>query len=273
MKRLAKTIALTLLKIVVVFYTVFPFYWAIVSSFKTGSALFSVDFFPAIDLSNYSDLLTNGNFLRNILNSAIVAVSVVTLSLIFAITSAYALGKLKFRGRGVVLAGILGASMFPQIVVLSGLFGTIRWLGLYNSLGSLVLSYMIFSLPFTVWVMTSFIRQIPAELEDAARMDGCSTWAMIWQIYFPLLAPALASTGLLAFIASWNEFLFALTFTLSDTVRTVPVGLALISGSSRFELPFGTIMAASVIVTVPLILLVLIFQRRIVSGLTAGAVK
>jgi trehalose/maltose transport system permease protein len=121
--------------------------------------------------------------------------------------------------------------------------------------------------------MTSFIRQIPSELEDAARMDGCSTWAMIWQIYFPLLAPALASTGLLAFIASWNEFLFALTFTLSDTVRTVPVGLALISGSSRFELPFGTIMAASVIVTVPLILLVLIFQRRIVSGLTAGAVK
>ncbi|TIX87359.1 carbohydrate ABC transporter permease [Rhizobium sp. P44RR-XXIV] len=273
MKRLAKTIALTLLKIVVVFYTVFPFYWAIVSSFKSGSALFSVDFFPAIDLTNYRDLLTNGNFLRNILNSAIVAVSVVTLSLIFAITSAYALGKLKFRGRGVVLAGILGASMFPQIVVLSGLFGTIRWLGLYNSLGSLVLSYMIFSLPFTVWVMTSFIRQIPAELEDAARMDGCSTWAMIWQIYFPLLAPALASTGLLAFIASWNEFLFALTFTLSDTVRTVPVGLGLISGSSRFELPFGTIMAASVIVTVPLILLVLIFQRRIVSGLTAGAVK
>jgi len=268
-----KKIALSLLKIMVVFYTVFPFYWAVVSSFKSGAALFSIDFFPPVNFDNYLALLTNGNFLRNIVNSVLVAFSVVMLSLIFAMTSAYALGKMRFRGRGSVLMVILAASMFPQIVVLSGLFGTIRWLGLYNSLGSLVLSYMIFSLPFTVWVMTSFIRQLPRELEDAARIDGCSTWTVVWRIYFPLLAPALASTGLLAFIASWNEFLFALTFTLSDTVRTVPVGIALISGTSRFELPFGMIMAASVIVTVPLILLVLIFQKKIVSGLTAGAIK
>jgi len=268
-----KKIALSLLKIIVLFYTVFPFYWAIVSSFKSGAALFSIDFFPPVNFDNYLALLTNGNFLRNIVNSFLVAFSVVVLSLVFAMTSAYALGKMRFRGRGPVLMVILAASMFPQIVVLSGLFGTIRWLGLYNSLGSLVLSYMIFSLPFTVWVMTSFIRQLPRDMEDAARIDGCSTSVVIWRIYFPLLAPALASTGLLAFIASWNEFLFALTFTLSDTVRTVPVGIALISGTSRFELPFGMIMAASVIVTVPLILLVLIFQKRIVSGLTAGAIK
>lgn len=273
MKIRAKSVALAVVKGLVVLYTVFPFYWAIVSSFKTGSALFSVDFFPPVDLTNYRTVLTNGVFLRNILNSALVAASVVALSLLFAVTAAYALGKLRFAGRRPVLMIILAASMFPQIVVLSGLFGTVRALGLYNTLGSLVLSYMIFALPFTVWVMTSFVRQIPHDLEEAARMDGCPTLWLVWKVYVPLLAPALASTGLLAFVASWNEFLFALTFTLNDEVRTVPVGIALISGSSRFELPFGTIMAASVIVTVPVLLLVLVFQRRIVSGLTAGAVK
>jgi trehalose/maltose transport system permease protein len=168
---------------------------------------------------------------------------------------------------------VLGVSMFPQVAVLSGMFELVRYMGLYNSLPALTLSYMIFTLPFTVWVLTTFMREMPVELEEAAMMDGATPWIVLTRVFLPIMGPALATTGLLAFIAAWNEFLFALTFTLTDRTRTVPVAIALISGASSFELPWGRIMAASVIVTVPLILLVLVFQRRIVAGLTAGAVK
>jgi trehalose/maltose transport system permease protein len=153
------------------------------------------------------------------------------------------------------------------------MFELIRLLGLYNNMLGLSLSYMILTLPFTVWILTTFMRELPKELEEAAVMDGASPWIIIRRVFMPLMWPALVTTGLLAFIAAWNEFLFALTFTLTDGQRTVPVAIALISGASAYELPWGNIMAASVIVTVPLIVLVLIFQRRIVSGLTAGAVK
>ncbi|TIV16810.1 MAG: carbohydrate ABC transporter permease, partial [Mesorhizobium sp.] len=134
-------------------------------------------------------------------------------------------------------------------------------------------SYMIFTLPFTVWVLTTFVRDLPVEVEEAAILDGAGPWTILTRIFLPLLWPALATTGLLAFISAWNEFLFALTFTSTNTQRTVPVAIALLSGNSQFEIPWGNIMAASVIVTVPLVALVLIFQRRIVSGLTAGGVK
>ena len=163
--------------------------------------------------------------------------------------------------------------MFPQVALLSGLFELIRTLGLYDSLWALMLADLIFTLPFTVWVLVTFMRDLPKEIEEAAVMDGVGIFTLIFRIFLPLLWPALVATGLLAFIAAWNEFLFALTFTLSNEERTVPVAIALISGGSSFELPWGLLMAASVIVTVPLIALVLIFQRHIVSGLTAGAVK
>jgi trehalose/maltose transport system permease protein len=187
--------------------------------------------------------------------------------------AAFALGRIRFRGRSVLLFTILGVSMFPQVAVLSGMFELIRWLGLYNRLPALVLSYMIFTLPFTVWVLTTFIRALPKELEEAAIVDGAKPLTIVTKVFLPLLSPALITTGLLAFIAAWNEFLFALTFTLSGEQRTVPVAIALISGASAYELPWGNIMAASVVVTLPLIVMVLFFQRRIVSGLTAGAVK
>ena len=212
-------------------------------------------------------------FGRNILNSVFVAVSTVLLSLSLAVAAAYALGRIQFRGRTTLLFVVLGVSMFPQIAVLSGMFELIRALGLYNNLLALTLSYMIFTLPFTVWVLTTFMRELPKELEEAAIVDGAKPYTIVTKVFMPLMGPALATTGLLAFIAAWNEFLFALTFTLSSEQRTVPVAIALISGASSYELPWGNIMAASVIVTVPLIVLVLIFQRAIVSGLTAGAVK
>jgi trehalose/maltose transport system permease protein len=263
-----------LLVTVIVLYTIFPFYWAVVSSLKGGSALFSVEFWPAAPAwDNYLAVFRDQPFARNILNSVFVAGSVVLLSLLLGVTAAYALGRVAFRGRTALLLVILGVSMFPQVAVLSGLFELIRGLGLYNNLFGLTLSYMIFTLPFTVWVLTTFMREMPVELEEAAMMDGATPWVVLTRIFLPLMGPAMATTGLLAFIAAWNEFLFALTFTLTDEMRTVPVAIALISGASSFELPWGRIMAASVIVTVPLILLVLVFQRRIVSGLTAGAVK
>ncbi|MEO1277130.1 MAG: carbohydrate ABC transporter permease, partial [Pseudomonadota bacterium] len=190
-----------------------------------------------------------------------------------SVTAAFALARVHFRGRGLLLVTILSVSMFPQVAVLSGMFELIRSLGLYNSLAGLILANMLLTLPFTVWVLTTFMRELPRELEDAAYMDGATPFQVIRYVFLPLLGPAMAATGLLAFIVAWNEFLFALTFTLSNEMRTVPVAIALITGASTYELPWGNIMAASVIVTVPLIALVLVFQRRIVAGLTAGAVK
>jgi len=259
---------------VIVFYAVFPFAWAIMSSLKSGSALFDTAILPSAPAwDNYAAVFREQPFARNILNSVIVASSVVALSLVLAVPAAFALGRVAFRGRGAMLLGILSVSMFPHIAVLSGLFELIRALGLYNTLAGLVLSTLIITLPFTVWVMTAFMREMPRELEEAAMIDGATPWIVLTRIFLPLLAPALVTTGLLSFIAAWNEFLFALTFTLTDKMRTVPVAIALISGSSRFELPWGRIMAASVIVTLPLVVLVLVLQRRIVSGLMAGAVK
>jgi trehalose/maltose transport system permease protein len=274
LRRLAGRLAFYALVLVIILYTVFPFYWAIVSSLKAGSGLFSTALIPeAPAWSNYVAVFREQPFLRNILNSVFVAVSTVALSLALAVPAAYALGRVSFRGRRLLLFTILGVSMFPQIAVLSGMFELVRALGLYNNLLSLTLSYMIFTLPFTVWVLTTFMRELPKELEEAAIVDGAKPYVIVTRVFMPLLGPALVTTGLLAFIAAWNEFLFALTFTLSGEMRTVPVAIALISGASAYELPWGNIMAASVIVTVPLIIMVLFFQRRIVSGLTAGAVK
>lgn len=263
-----------LLVAVIVVYTVFPFYWAVVSSLKEGSALYRVDFVPPHPAwGNYTGIFRQQNFARNILNSVIVAGSVVGISLLLSVTASYALGRIEFRGRTTLLLTILAVSMFPQVAVLSGMFELVSWLGIYDTLWSLILSYMILTLPFTTWVLTTFVRDLPKELEEAALVDGARPWTIITRVFMPLMWPALATTGLLAFITAWNEFMFAITFTLSNQRRTVPVAIALISGASQFELPWGRVMAASVIVTVPLVVLVLIFQRRIVSGLTAGAVK
>ncbi|WP_374574513.1 carbohydrate ABC transporter permease [Phenylobacterium sp.] len=274
MRRFASAAGLALACVVLLIFLLFPFYYAILTSLKSGSDIFRVDYWPAdFDPVNYVRIWKEQPFARNILNSVVVAISVVAISLLLGVTAAFALGRVRFAGRGPLLYTILGVSMFPQVAVLSGLFEVIRLFRLYDNLGGLILSYMIFTLPFTVWVLTTFMRDLPVEIEEAAIMDGAGPWTLVTRIFLPLLGPALAATGLLAFIAAWNEFLFALTFTLSNTQRTVPVAIALITGASEHELPWGNIMAASVIVTVPLIALVLVFQRRLVAGLTAGAVK
>lgn len=269
-----KTIAFYFLVLIIVVTSVFPFYYAIITSLKTGTALFEVNYWiTSFNFQNYWDVLNSGEFPRNILNSVFVSALTVFFSLLLAVTASYALARVRFRGRALLLMTILAVSMFPQIAVLAGLFELIRYIGLYNTPWALILSYTIFTLPFTVWVLTTFMRDLPIEIEEAAIVDGATPWQIITKVFMPLMWPALVTTGLLAFIGAWNEFLFALTFTVSNSERTVPVAIGLLSGATQYETPWGIIMAASVMVTVPLVILVLIFQRKIVAGLTAGGVK
>jgi trehalose/maltose transport system permease protein len=274
LSRALRRLAFLAVTALIVVYAVFPFYWAIVSSLRSGQALFSTALIPRDpSFANYVAVFAEQPFARNIVNSLIVAGVSVGLSLMLAVPASYALGRIAFRGRVALLFGFLGVSMFPQIAVLSGMFEILQRLGLYNSLLGLSLTYLLLTVPLTVWVLTAFMRDLPREVEEAAIIDGATTWVLIWRVLLPLMAPAIVATGLLAFICAWNEFLFALTFTLSAETRTVPVAIALISGATGYELPWGNIMAASVVVTVPLVVLVFIFQHRIVAGLTAGAIK
>jgi trehalose/maltose transport system permease protein len=272
--KLIKQVLFYALVVFIVVVSVFPFYYAILTSLKSGTDLFRITYWPtSFDLSNYVTVFSQGSFPRNLLNSIFVSAVTVIGALFLAVTASFALSRVRFKGRGFLLMVILAVSMFPQIAVLAGLFEVIRALGIYNTPWALIFSYTIFTLPFTVWVLTTFMRELPIEIEEAAIVDGASPWVIITRVFLPLMWPAMVTTGLLAFIAAWNEFLFALTFTSSNDTRTVPVAIALLSGGSQYEIPWGIIMAASVIVTVPLVVLVLIFQRKIVSGLTAGGVK
>ncbi|MCX5478754.1 carbohydrate ABC transporter permease [Kaistia geumhonensis] len=271
---LVKRTAFYLLVVFIVVISVFPFYYAILTSFKSGTALFEINYWPtSFSLANYTQVLTTGSFPRNLANSLLISTVVVAISLLLAVTASFALSRVRFRGRSTLLLTILAVSMFPQIAVLAGLFELIRFLGIFNTPFALIFAYMIFTLPFTVWILTTFMRDLPIEIEEAAIVDGATPWVIVTKVFMPLMWPALVTTGLLAFIAAWNEFLFALTFTSSNATRTVPVAIALLSGATQYEIPWGNIMAASVIVTVPLVVLVLIFQRKIISGLTAGGVK
>lgn len=253
---------------------VFPFYNAILTSLRTGQDLFLTSYLPTtFHWENYINALVENGVGLSLLNSFIVAAVTVGVCLFVSITAAFALARVRFRGKKAILFTILCVSMFPQVAVLSGMFELVRFLGLYDSLGALILSYTTFSLPFTVWVLTTFMRSLPVELEEAAIVDGAGLWVIISKVFAPIMGPSLVTTGLLAFIGAWNEFMFALTFIISTDKRTVPVAIGMLQGASQYELPWGNIMAASVVVTVPIIALVLIFQKRIVSGLTAGAVK
>lgn len=257
-------------------YILFPFYWMIVNSLKPAAELFSLplSYWPRqVTFDNYRAVLADGSFVRSIVNSVIVAGGATVLSLGLSSMAAYALARYRFPGKQATLYAILGMSTFPQIAVLGGLFMLARTLGIYNTYWALILSYMIFTLPFCVWVLTSFIKEIPDTLDEASTIDGASPWQCLWKVIIPLAGPGLVATGLLSFINAWNEFLFALTLTADNSARTVPVAVALFSGQSEHELPWGKITAASTVVTVPVVILALLFQKRIVEGLTSGAVK
>ncbi len=281
-KSIIEQVLFWILIAVIFVYMVFPFYWAINSALKTEAQLqmTPATFVPrtpdgkfAPTLQNFVAVFQNGSFLRGLGNSVIVSVSTTFFALLVGAFAAFALGKLRFRGRTPTLYLILAMTMFPAVAVLAGLYAVINYLGL-PAIPSMVLSYLLFTLPFTVWVLSSFFKGLPLEIMQSAQVDGATPFQTFYMILLPLTAPALVTTGLLAFISAWNEYLFALTFTsIEPTARTVTVAVALFTGQVARQEPFGEIMAAAVVVTVPLIILVLIFQNRIVAGLTAGAVK
>ncbi len=268
--------AFWLLIIIILTFTLFPFYWAFNSSLKTEDEIIApATYIPQNpQFKNYEAVLNNQLFRQGLANSAVVAGLTVLISLVVGSFAAYALGRLQFRGRTVMLYLVLAMTMFPTISILSGLYAIVRELGVFGSISSLLLTYPIFTLPFTVWVLVAFFKGLPAELEQAALVDGATSFQTFYMILLPLTAPALVTTGLLAFIAAWNEYLLAVSFTVTNPgAQTVPVAIAKFTGVIARQEPIVEIMAASVVVTIPLIVLVLIFQRRIVEGLTAGAVK
>jgi len=276
--RRAKRVPFLLLIAAIFLYAIFPFYWVLRSAFTPDGDLFKtpVQYFPIhATLQNFREVLSSGQFQDALINSTIVAISVVLVALAAGALAAYALGRFSFRGRSVTLYVMLSMTTFPQIAILGALYTMINSFGLFNDLKALILSYMIFTLPFTVWVLTSFMRALPKDLEEAAYIDGASPFQVFYKVMLPLVAPGLVTTGLLAFIAAWNEFLYALSFTETTDKHTVPVAIVQFTGKSgsTFQIPWGQIMAATVVVTVPLIVLTLILQRRILAGLTAGAVK
>jgi trehalose/maltose transport system permease protein len=263
-----------LLVAAIIVFNLFPFVWALLSSFRPSSELFSTKLLPTqLTMAHFQAVFKDARFVAGLINSIIVAGCTVLIALGLGSLCAYALGRLPFRFKGPVLYLVLTMTMFPTIAVLSGLFVMLKTLSLFNSRQGLIVTYLIFTMPFTIWVMTQYFRSLPKELEEAAYVDGASPLKVFWDILLPLTLPGLVSTGLLAFIAAWNEFLFALTFTVTDTMKTVPVVISQFSGSSSFEQPWGSIMAGSMVVTIPLVILVMVFQYRIVEGLTAGAVK
>lgn len=251
----------------------FPFYWAIASSLTPEAQLYERrSLVPArLVLDHYRALFAERDFLVPIRNSLIVAGTTTAFCVVVGGLCAYALARLRFRGKAPILGLILAVSVFPQIAVISPLYLVLRELRLINTYPGLILPYLTFAMPLTVWLLVGFFRQLPAELEEAAMVDGASRLRALREVILPLAVPGLATTAILTFVYSWNEFLFALSFTLGPERQTVPVAIALFRG--QYQVPWGQILAAAIVATAPVALLVLLFQRRIVQGLTAGAVK
>ena len=266
----------------IVLYCIIPFYWMIVSAFRDPSEGRSTEFFPdPISIGNFQGVFSaNNNFGRSLVNSLIVAGTTTILTLLFGIVAAYALARLNFKGKGGVLWLIMACSMFPLIILIPPLLKMFsstepfewfpRWVDTYQAV---IVPGLSFGLPLAVWNLTAFFRQLPVELEQAAMVDGCTPGVAFRKVILPLAAPGVFTTAIIVFIGSWNEYLLALTFLQAADKQTATVAISKFTGTTGFDTPYGTIMAAGVIVTVPLLIAVLIFQRRIVAGLTAGGVK
>ena len=284
--RLVKKVPFYTLVVLIFVYCLFPFFWALRCAFTPESDLFStpLQYVPENPtLDNFRQAFEAEFFRKGLLNSAIVAGGVTLLSLAIGTLAAFALGRFQFRGRSFVMYLMLSMTMFPSIAILGALYtmisgfslGPIDLPNIYDTLWSLLFTYLIFTLPFTIWVLTTFMQALPGDLEEAAYVDGATPFQVFYKVLLPLIVPGLVTTGLLAFISAWNEYLFALSFIQDPDKYTVPLAITSFVGESgsSFQQPWGTIMAATIIVTVPLVALVLVFQRYILAGLTAGAVK
>jgi ABC-type glycerol-3-phosphate transport system permease component len=260
-------------RVLVLAAVVFPLYWMLAASLTSDARLFEAPSLvpTALSLEHYRALFAARDFLVPIRNSLMVAGLTTMFVIPVAALCAYAVARMPLPGKRVLLALVLAVSMFPQISIVAPLYLLLRELGLLNTYPGLVLPYLTFSMPLAIWLLTGFFRHFPRELEEAAMLDGASRFRTLCQIVLPLAAPGLASTAILTFLYCWNEFLFALSFTLGPDRHTVPVAIALFRG--RYQVPWGEVLAGAIVASVPVVLLVLLFQRHIVSGLTAGATK
>jgi multiple sugar transport system permease protein len=254
-------------------FSLLPFLWFVATSWKSATEISAIPpvLWPSFHWQHYYAALVHHGLLRYIANSAIVAGATTVISVVIASLAAYALARFKLRGARFYLLLLLALSMFPQIATAGPVWRLLSGLGWLNSYQGIVAAYIAFSLPFATWVLTTFFKELPYDIEEAALIDGCSRWQVLRLIVFPVAAPGVFTAALLVFIHAWNEFFFALIILTYPAVQTLPVGIALFPG--EYTMPWGEIAAASTIATLPLIALTLIFQRRIVQGLSAGAVK
>ena len=260
--------------LVVVLYALVPVAWILSLSLKSTASIADRKFFPAsVSFDNYKTLFQTSEFNHALINSLGIAAISTLIAVVLAAMAAYALARLDFAGKTIILSGSLAVAMFPPISIVGSLFNLWRNIGLFDTWPGLIIPYMTFTLPLAIYTLSAFFREIPWELEQAAQVDGATPFQAFTKIIAPLAAPGVFTTAILVFIFAWNDFLFANTLTSTDSARTVPATLAFFTGGSQFQDPTGQIAAAAVVVTVPIIIMVLIFQRRIVAGLTAGAVK
>ena len=257
-------------------WAVFPLLWMVSLSFKDPNTFrsSSPSFFPTKWVwTNYKTVFSDSLFTSALRNSIGIAVIATLLSVVVAMFAAYAIARLEFPGKKILLSTALAIAMFPQAALVGPLFNMWRNLGIYDTWIGLIIPYLTFALPLSIWTMSAFFRQIPWEMEQAAQVDGATPWQAFRKVIIPLAAPGVFTTAILTFFFCWNEFLLAISLTSTDRARTVPAALSFFTGASQFQSPITAIMAASVVVTIPVIIIVLVFQRRIVAGLTAGAVK
>ena len=259
--------------LVVLFYALIPVAWIASLSFKTPEEVGDKKFFSGFSFDNYDVVFSDDTFIAALINSIGIASIATLISIVLAAMAAYATSRLDFTGKTLILSGALAVAMFPPISIVGSLFEMWRSLGIYDTWIGLIIPYMTFTLPLAIYTLSAFFREIPWELEQAAQVDGATPFQAFRKIIVPLAAPGVFTAAILVFIFAWNDFIFANTLTSTDAARTVPAALAFFTGASQFEQPIGAISAASVVVTIPIIIMVLIFQRRIVAGLTAGAVK
>jgi multiple sugar transport system permease protein len=248
--------------------------WIASLSLKKGSDLTDGKFVPrSFTLSNYTSIFKSGQFTGPLRNSIGISLVATFLAVLLATLAAYAIARLRFPGKKLVLTGALAIAMFPPVSIIGPLFNMWRSLHLYDTWPGLIIPYMTFTLPLAIWTLSAFFREIPWELEQAAQVDGATPFQAFRKVIVPLAAPGVFTAAILVFFFAWNDFLFSISLTSTDRSRTVPAALAFFTGNSQFQQPTGSIAAAAVIVTIPIVIMVLIFQRRIVAGLTAGAVK
>ncbi|HTS73430.1 MAG TPA: carbohydrate ABC transporter permease [Gaiellaceae bacterium] len=260
--------------IAIVVWALAPVVWIVSLSFKQGDDIDNQRFWPTHwSLENYKTVFQTDLFTSALRNSLGISLITTVISVVVAMFAAYAVSRLEFPGKRYVLISALAVSVFPAISIATPLFNLWRSIGLYDTWVGLIIPYLALTLPLAMWTLTSFFRQIPRDLELAAQVDGATTWQAFRRILVPLAAPGVFTTAILAFFVAWNDFVFGITLTSTDRARPVPAALAFFSGASQFQQPTAAIAAASVVVTIPVVVLVMLFQRRIVAGLTNGAVK